>query len=233
VFRATDPLPAGLTLNGRFLTGTPSEAGTFQVPLEVSDSQTPPAQASTVYEVRVLPLLRIAGPVTLVEGYPNKAYSEKVYATGGVPPYTFRFMSGSLPPGLTLLQDGSVAGTPSGNKIYNFEVEVTDSDPQRPQTALRLLTLKITSAPLLLTISTQSMPDGRVGTPYQYVLRSSSSANITWTLKDGSLPPGVSFFVGTGTISGTPTVKDTYSFTINVTDGLLGNTNKSFTLEVK
>jgi hypothetical protein len=40
----------------------------------------------------------------------------------------------------------------------------------------------------------------------------------TWSVSDGSLPPGLSLNSSTGAISGTPTAAGTYSFTVKVTD---------------
>lgn len=231
-FHAQVDFPAWLTLDGGTLTGTPPTPGSYHVAVEVSDSDSPPATRSTTYDLRVRPLLRVAGPGTLVDGYPNKFYSERISATGGVPPYTFKFLDGGLNGGLTLLQDGSMTGTPSGTGTYNFRVQVTDSDSQQPQIAERPLALGIVSSPLVMTISNESLPDARVGTPYQYVLRISSNANVTWKLKAGSLPDGIGFYTETATLSGTPNASGGWSFTVNVTDGLLGNADKTFTLTV-
>jgi Putative Ig domain len=231
-FRATAALPSWLTLDGGTLSGTPPTPGSVHVAVELSDSDAPPTTRSAAYDLRVRPLLRVAGPGTLVDGYQNNSYSERISATGGVPPYSFKRLAGSFPGDLTLLQDGSVAGTPSGTGNYSFQVQVTDSDSEQPQTAVRQLALGLTGLPLGLTISTESVPDGRVGTPYQYVLRYAPSGSVTWKLKAGSLPSGIGFFTSTGTLSGTPNAAGSYTFTINVTDGLLGNVDKTFTLTV-
>ncbi|MFL5343180.1 MAG: Ig domain-containing protein [Hyalangium sp.] len=231
-FRATETLPEWLTLDGGILSGTPPTPGSFRVAVEVSDSDTPPATRSAAYDLRVRPQLRVAGPGTLVDGYPNKFYSERLSATGGKPPYSFKLLDGGFPGDLTLLQDGSVTGTPSATGTYSFRVQVTDSDDAQPQTAVRPLALGVVSSPLGLTISNQSVPDARVGTPYQYVLRISSNSNVTWTLKAGSLPDGIGFHTDTATLSGTPNASGSWTFTVSVTDGLLGTAEKSFTLTV-
>jgi hypothetical protein len=227
-------LPEGLTLNEGILSGTPSTPGTFRVAVEISDSATPPAEVDTDYDLRVRPQLRVAGPDVLMDGYPNKAYTEKISALGGWPPYRFTLVPPSTAPapGLTLLEDGTVIGTPSPNGAYSFTVRVTDSDPGQPQTATLPLSVTIKASPLLLLISNQTVPDGRVGTSYQYVLRTAPNAGRTWRFKEGVLPRGIGFYPNSAILSGTPNESGSFTFVIGVTDGLLGNTQKSFTMEI-
>ena len=98
-FRATETLPDWLTLDGGVLSGTPPAPGSIHVAVEVSDSDTasPPAHVSAAYDLRVRPQLRVAGPETLVDGYSNNFYSEQLSATGGIPPYRFKVLSGTFP----------------------------------------------------------------------------------------------------------------------------------------
>jgi Putative Ig domain len=233
-FRATSSLPQGLTLDAGILSGTPSTQGTFRVAVEVSDSDTPPAHVDAGYDLRVRPQLLVAGPEALMDGYPNKAYTEKISAIGGIPLYRFSLVPPSTvpAPGLTLLEDGTVTGTPSSNGTYSFTVRVTDSDLEQPQTATLPLSVTIKASPLLLTISNQSVPDGRMGTSYQYVLRTAPSAGATWRFKEGNLPPGIGFYPDSAVLSGAPIASGSFTFVIGATDGLLGNTEADFTLEV-
>ena len=71
-----------------------------------------------------------------------------------------------------------------------------------------------------------------MGTAYQYVLRTAPGSNVTWKLKAGALPGGIGFFPSTATLSGTPNVTGSYTFTINVTDGLLTNIDRTFNVTV-
>jgi len=233
-FRPKQPLPQGLMLDAGVLSGQLDTPGTYAVEVEASDSDVPPALVSAAYDLRVRPKLRVAGPRTLVDGYTGNYYTEKVSAVGGVPPYAFAYVSGNLPQTLTFSQDGTVQGTPSSSGSYSFRVRVTDSDPEQPQTAEEQLSLAITGAPLLLTISTESVPDGRKGTPYQYALRIAPSSTVTWSLKAGTLPPGVGLDTQTGVLSGTPNANAaaSYTFTLHVADGALSSADKSFTMQV-
>jgi hypothetical protein len=221
VFRPTESLPQGFVLDGGVLSGNPATPGTFRVAVEVRDQGSPPSRVGTTYDLRVRPLLRIAGPEVLVNGYLNNAYAEQVFVTGGTPPYSFALASGNAPPaGLTLETDGGVKGTPSASGQHFLQVRVMDSDPQS-QTVGRQLELNISSAPLLLAWSTQSVPDGRVGTPYRYVLQvAAAGGSTTWKLEAGSTPPGIGFNATTATLLGTPTDPGVYSFTISAASGI-------------
>jgi len=74
-----------------------------------------------------------------------------------------------------------------------------------------------------VTITTPSpLPVWAVGIAYTYALAAvGDSAPYTWSLVSGELPPGLSLEGDTGTISGTPTVGNTYAFRVRAT-GLYG-----------
>jgi hypothetical protein len=124
-----------------------------------------------------------------------------------------------------------VTGTPSANNTYPVTVQVTDSDPEQPQTATLTLSVTIAASPLLLTISNQSVPDGRVGTSYQYALRTAPNAADTWRFKEGRLPEGISFYPASAVLAGTPTETGSFPFVITATSGII-TVQASFTLEV-
>jgi hypothetical protein len=233
-FRSTQSLPQGLRLDGGVLSGTPAKPGDFHVAVEVLDDASPPAIVSAGYELRVRPQLRVAGPLKLVDGYQGTGYVETVFATGGTPPYRFELEPGSqLPANLTLSADGGVRGTPSAEGEPGFWVVVTDSDPQ-PQTVKRQLSLKVSaSVPLALTIANQTVPDGRVGAPYQYTLRVADGSSVTWKHESGVLPGGIAFDPDTATLVGRPNETGTFSFKISATGALLAYDEKTYLLTVE
>ncbi len=64
-------------------------------------------------------------PTSLPSGTMGTSYSQTITASGGTVPYTFIIVSGSLPPGLSLLGDGTLSGVPSLYGTYNFTVLAT------------------------------------------------------------------------------------------------------------
>jgi hypothetical protein len=55
-------------------------------------------------------------------------YSQTVTAINGTGPFTFTMLSGALPPGLSLTDDGHIGGVPYVAGIYAFTIGATDAD---------------------------------------------------------------------------------------------------------
>ncbi len=82
-------------------------------------------------------------------GIPGVFYQHAFPVTGGIPPYTWAIVDGALPPGLTLDADtGIVTGTPTLKGVYEFTVQVTDSNGQ---TAIVACSIKIRTCLLVET----------------------------------------------------------------------------------
>jgi Putative Ig domain len=52
--------------------------------------------------------------------------SSIITIAGGVGPYTWSIISGSLPPGLTMSTSGNITGTPTTQGTFNFTVQVVN-----------------------------------------------------------------------------------------------------------
>ena len=136
-------LPPGLTLGtDGAITGAPTNTGTFDFTVQVTDSQSSPATATKDLSITVTaPTLSIT-TTSLPNGTVNTPYSQTVSATGGIPPYAFAQTAGSLPDGLSLGSDGAITGTPTTAGVSNFTVQVTDSQSV-PATATKDLSITI------------------------------------------------------------------------------------------
>lgn len=77
------------------------------------------------------------------------AYTTVLTAAGGSPPYQWSLHSGQLPPGLALAAaTGEIAGTPTANGAFSFEVELNDSDTSSSTPSARAaLSLVVAPAP--------------------------------------------------------------------------------------
>lgn len=142
-------LPHGLTLNASsgLISGTPTAAGAFNFTVQVSDSESPPAAATAPLSITVQSVLSIT-TTSLPPGTVNSPYSATLAATGGLPPYAWSIIRGSLPNGLALnVGGGVISGTPTVNGTFNFTVQVSDSESP-PATA---------SAPLGITVNALSV----------------------------------------------------------------------------
>jgi hypothetical protein len=154
---------------------------------------------------------------SLPGGQVGVAYGQTVAATGGITPYSWSVVSGSLPNGLSLgPSTGTISGTPTTSGTSNFTVRVTDSQGV-PDTDDQALSVVI-GAPADLVVTTSSLSDGSVGVAYsQTVAATGGITPYSWSLPSGSLPSGLGLSTG-GVISGTPTATGTSNFTVRVTD---------------
>ena len=75
------------------------------------------------------------------------------------------------------------------------------------------------------SITTSSLPDGKVGEAYSQTLTANGTTPIKWSIS-GALPDGLSLNKDTGKISGTPTADGTAKFTVKATNSAGSNTKE-------
>ncbi len=142
-------LPPGLALaSSGQIAGSPTSGGTFAFVVQVTDSGRRTATKALSISIAVGPVSITT--TSLPNGQPTVAYSQQLAAQGGVAPYTWSLVSGSLPAGLALNPNGTISGIPIANlKSSTFTVQVADSSPGTPLTAQKAFTINIA---LTLTI---------------------------------------------------------------------------------
>ena len=129
-----------------------SVAATFTVDITATSLSTtisPPETKTITITVNPPPPLKIK-TTTLPDGVVGTAYpaGTKLQATGGVPPYQWVPAAGSLPAGLVLGLDGTIAGIPTGPAGVFNAFTVTVSDSETPP-----MTLTTTAGQLSITIA--------------------------------------------------------------------------------
>jgi len=80
------------------------------------------------------------------------------------------------------------------------------------------------------TITTATLPNGTVGTPYSRTLAARGTNPKTWSIDTGSLPGGLTLSAA-GVISGTPTAAGTSSFTVKATNAI-GSGTKALSIVI-
>ncbi len=204
-------LPAGLVADaGGQISGTPQQPGDFNLKLQVTDAAKVTVSANA--SLTITPAPPKITTTSLPNGVAGVAYSASLQATGGTTPYTWS--ASGLPPGLTISRSGPsgalISGTPTAAGSYNITISVTDKNG-----ASSMSQFAITIGPAL-AISTTSLPNGIVGTPYSAQLQATGGvAPYTWSAT--GLPGGLTMNAA-GQISGTPSTAGNYTIAAQVTD---------------
>ncbi|HEY7277491.1 MAG TPA: protein kinase [Trebonia sp.] len=227
---AVTGLPAGLkaTASGATLTisGTPTAAGSFTIPLSVHDSATPQGSGATSLTLTVG-----EPPMTITKNAPGTAtvgtaYSGTVTVSGGNGTYTWSTVTG-LPAGLKATASGAtltISGTPTTAQSATATVTVTDTE-STPQSKSTTVTITVAAPPV--SITTASLPNGALRSPYSATLTATGgTGTVTWTAS--GLPGGLT--LSGATISGTPTAAGTFSVTVTATAGT--SASKTYTITI-
>jgi hypothetical protein len=115
-------LPAGLSLSGTTVSGTPSVAGDYTVNLTATDAANQSSTAPVPLRIGVPPL--VITTASLPGGTVGVPYQAPISVSGGLAPYSVN-VSG-LPAGLNF--DGaSIAGIPAVSGSFTVNVSATDS----------------------------------------------------------------------------------------------------------
>ena len=222
-------LPGGLTLNAStgVISGTPTSPGAFAFTAEVTDSATAGDSQELSVTVAPPPSPTIT-TTTLPGGTVGVPYNATLQATGGTPPYAWSLDSGSLPAGLTVNSStGAITGTPTAAGTSPFTAKVTDS---ATQSDTQPLSIAVVVAPLVITSTT--LPAGTVGTSYSVTLAATGGVSpYTWSRVSGKLPNGLTLSPSGG-ITGTPSKRGLYTFTVRVRDSLGTQVTKAFSIQI-
>ena len=230
-------LPTGITFDTatRSFSGTPTQSGTFNLSVTVTDST-----GGTAATVTNTYTLTIAAPTlslspaagALPGGTAGVAYSQAFAASGGIAPYSYALSAGALPAGLSLNgSTGALSGTPTVAGSFSFSVTATDSTTGTAGTVTQSYTLVI-SAPTIV-VNPATLPGGVAALPYNQTLSATGgTAPYTFAVTAGALPAGLTLNGTSGAITGTPTALASATFTITATDALGFTGTRDYTLEV-
>ena len=137
-------------------------------------------------------------------------------------------------PGTKLLDfagsTGLINGVPKTAGSFTFTVQVRD---ETRATDTETFTIEILP-PEAPTITTEALSSGTVGEFYccGNLFASGGVQPFTWSVVAGALPPGLELPKRENTISGTPTMAGTFTFTVRVTDDPGAFSEKEFSITI-
>ncbi len=212
-FSVIGTLPAGLSLTGNSIGGTPTSTAATTFSIRATD-------ANGCFGATQFTITPACNTLTITTNLPNgqigAAYSQQLTAQGATGATTWNVVSpGVLPAGLTLTPSGLLSGTPTSTVARTFTVRVIDAN-NCPATASFSITPICNTN---LTIAPTTLPVASINVAYNQTLSlNGATGAVNWTITTGSLPTGLSLGATTGVISGTPTATATAAFTVRGTD---------------
>jgi hypothetical protein len=223
---ASGTLPPGINLSSTgLLSGTPTMSGTFDFNVRVA-SGSPTQDSTRNFQIVVSSTVTLT-TTTLPPATRFVPYSTTLIASGGVTPYTWSVISGSLPAGLSLSTAGVISGTPSTLGTSNFTVGVADSGGG---SASRAFSLSVAAG--ALSITTPSLPGGVQGFTFSFQFEASGGPPpYTWSLVSGNLPAGFTLSA-VGILQGNATAVSSGTIRVRVTDSSGATDQRDFSLAI-
>jgi hypothetical protein len=139
---ASGQLPGGVTLqaNTGTISGTPASEGAFEFVIRGTDAQQSMGTRSCAITVAAEGV-SIGGSELLPDAVLGQEYSTELTARGGRPPYQWSVVEGTLPDGISLVESGSLRGTPTAAGDFRLTLQVVDQDRMVTARAVRLRVL--------------------------------------------------------------------------------------------
>ncbi|MDQ8200225.1 putative Ig domain-containing protein [Pelagicoccus enzymogenes] len=204
-FNVVGDLPDGVSFSGEAISGTPTEAGTFDV--QLSGNNASGTGAETTLTITIDP----AGAVPVISGSANlsgDANAQLSYQVNASESPTSYAASG-LPLGVSInTTTGFISGTPTIENVYTVDLTATN---EYGTSAVFQLTIVIGDVPQISSSLSIAATEGEAINEYQL---SASNSPTSFTVSTASLPEGLSYQSSTRKITGTPT--ESGSFEVDV-----------------
>lgn len=219
-------LPLGITMDssGRF-SGIASVEGTYEFPLIATDATG--GIVTNNCRLTVSPsAITISTPCPLPATATGDSFSLTLDADGGSGPYLWS-ISGTLPHGIRLGDDGRLSGSANEAGSWRFLISARD---QNGKAGAKACALSVTRS--ALSIASCPLPSARVGQLYSGGLATiGGTAPLRWS-NETPLPEGLTI-LSSGQIAGTPTQGGETEFRLRVTDSSGGTTTQTCRLFVQ
>lgn len=217
------------------LVGDPTAVGTYFFTVKVTDFET---QASNTKKLSI-GVMQISTPAQLPDASTCAVYSLVLTVSDGPPPpYSWSFSSQSQtsstesqsgpPAGFSVDPNtGLLSGRPASSGSYFFSVIAVSQSADI--FASKNFSIQVND----LCFVTNTLPDGDLNSFYRLsLIVSGGTAPLNFSVRNGTLPNGITVDSKTGLLTGTPTTAGTFSFTLQVSDSTGATTSQSFSVTI-
>jgi hypothetical protein len=158
---AAGALPPGVSMNAMTgaIAGVPATYGTFAAVVQAQDSYDPARVASVSLTVIVVPTSVSITTTSLAPANSGTAFAATLVATGGTGGVVWSLDSGSLPPGVTLSANGTLAGSSATLGAFTFCARAADTG-WPGNTASQTLTLSVGATEAVLYAADATVVSG-------------------------------------------------------------------------
>jgi hypothetical protein len=222
-------LPPGLNLNPADgeVSGFPAANGSWNFKLRVTDANA--AKDERAFTITVTVRALVIADAAVPESKVGQPFNLQLTASGGIPPYRWRLLVGSLPPGITFNPDtGLISGSPTQEGTFTFTMLIADAVAT---TSSKTLSITVRGGPLKF-VTDMLETAGRLLQYNQPLAIGGGEAPYRWSLMTGDLPDGLTLDSATGILSGTPAKNGLSVFSVKVTDKLSASVTREFDLVV-
>jgi hypothetical protein len=228
-------LPTGLKAAGWQISGTPTQAGTFTVTVEVFDNEN--ASVKTQFTIRVAstnqgPTPTMTLPDQSVMVQQSYEFNIPVSLFTDSDGYVVRIIAQNIPSGISFV-NGKLTGKPAVAGDYRVLIRAVDNEGAWGETSFRLLVKETTAN--LPPLADNAIPNqfAKVGSTFTFTLpkntfRDPEGSEIRTEVTN--LPPGLSF--NSGTIFGLPSTAGEFKVTVRGYDNVGASVPTSFTISV-
>ena len=237
VYGVAPALPAGLSIN----TGSGSISGTATASIPatayvvtVTDTAAQSGTSSfslTVLQPPAIVLTKAISTTTLVVGTTSTAFTP-ISATGGYGTLLYS-IAPTLTAGLSINSaTGQITGTPTTYSVNTTTYSISVSD-QAAQVSSSTFNMNVLTTPFIVTpaVPSTNLTTGVAVTDFAPVTAVGGAIPYVYGLNN-SLSAGLLFSTSTGRVSGTPTVGNTSSYIVTITDAVGQTGTSSFILSI-
>lgn len=219
---AAGNLPTGLVMNSSgVISGTPSANGSFNFTVRAQDSPPSFDTDELALLIPVYTVINAGSQPAVPQAWTTEAFTYQPVVNDGLGTRTWTLQAGALPAGLGFnASTGEITGTPTTVEVQAFTLRATDD------TTAEFVDIPITiDVAQRVSIPAQSPPGALIGDAYSYIFTADDGQGpFIWSIIVPDMPSGLSLNVNTGEISGSTTLEQLKTFTIQVLDTATGDT---------